>query len=205
MKEYAKNCPELPAGYEKVYEINLKVKKDLLVVTLLSFAIAVIVAVVGLLWHPFDSWLYYIINGENWERIVMIVIILAGMPIYLILHELTHGICFKLYSGRKPKYGLSLMYAYAKSDYYYNKRDYTVIGLAPVVIFFVVFLVLNLVLDVRWFYPVYILQLMNLSGAAGDLYVSTILIKQKRSVLIYDTGDGMTFWDIVPEKVTIAE
>jgi len=38
-------------------------------------------------------------------------------------------------------------------------------------------------------------QLTNLSGAAGDWYVSVRILKKPASILVQDNGTAMTVWD----------
>lgn len=204
MSKYVNNCAKLPEGYAKLRAIDLKNnKQEFWLINMLSLGITLVVVALGILICPFERFVEYLVNSGYWMTILILAVIIVGMLVYVILHELTHGIFFKYFSGVKPRYGISLFFAYAKSDYYYNKRDYTIIGLAPVVLFGVIFAVLSLVLPIGWFWPIHILQIINLSGAAGDFYVSAILIKQKKSVLIYDVGTGMTIYDYMPEKAYI--
>ena len=71
----------------------------------------------------------------------------------------------------KPRYGFTVMYAYAASDACFCRRDYILIALAPVVVWGLVLGVLAALADGGWFWVVWMIQAINLSGAAGDLYV----------------------------------
>jgi len=42
-----------------------------------------------------------------------------------------------------------------------------------------------------WFWVVYILQICNISGAAGDLYISFRLRKLPDDILVQDSGVSM--------------
>ena len=122
-------------------------------------------------------------------------IVFALAIIYMILHELTHGIFFKKYSGAKVKYGFNGLYAFAKCDAYFNKREYLIIGLSPVVILGVLCLCLNIFLGQTLFWYIYSVQIINLSGAAGDLYVTWILRKMQDDTLISDAGVSMIIYE----------
>ena len=52
----------------------------------------------------------------------------------MILHEIIHGGFMKAFSGLKPRYGFTGLYAYAGSDALFNRRQYLIIAFAPVVI-----------------------------------------------------------------------
>ena len=86
------------------------------------------------------------------------------------------------------------MYAYAGSNCYFNKKHYIIIALAPIVIWGIVLLVLNLVFKETWFWVIYFIQIFNLSGAAGDLYVTYRFSKLPKDILIKDIGVNMTIY-----------
>lgn len=120
--------------------------------------------------------------------------VLVGYIVYIILHELVHGIFMKHFSGVKPKYGFTLMYAYAGSSAYFNKKSYIIIALAPVVIWGVVLGVLCAVLPQSWFWVAYFIQMGNIAGAAGDFYVTLKFMKLPKDILVNDTGVAMTVY-----------
>jgi hypothetical protein len=119
---------------------------------------------------------------------------MLGYIAYIVLHELVHGIFMKHFSGVKPKYGFTLMYAYAGSEAYFNKKSYIIIALAPVVIWGAVLGVLCAVLPQSWFWVVYLIQIGNISGAAGDFYVTFKFLKLPKDILVNDTGVAMTVY-----------
>ena len=49
------------------------------------------------------------------------------MLVYMVLHELVHGVFMKRFSGVKPNYGYTGMYAYAGSNAYFDKKSYIII------------------------------------------------------------------------------
>lgn len=55
-----------------------------------------------------------------------------------------------------------------------------------------VFLALNLAMGAKHFWFIYMLQLVNVSGAAGDLYVSFRFLRMPKDILVQDTGVSMT-------------
>jgi hypothetical protein len=86
------------------------------------------------------------------------------------------------------------MYAYAGSEAYFNKKSYIIIALAPVVIWGAVLGVLCAVLPQSWFWVVYLIQIGNISGAAGDFYVTFKFLKLPKDILVNDTGVAMTVY-----------
>lgn len=116
------------------------------------------------------------------------------MVLYIVLHELVHGIFMKRFSGIKPNYGFTLMYAYAGSTAYFNKKHYIIIALAPIVVWGIVLTIINCFVPASWFWVVYFIQIMNISGAAGDLYVTYKFSKMPKNILVHDSGVAMTVY-----------
>jgi hypothetical protein len=186
----------LPQDYIETKKIDLQRDTRLLVwINLLSLSIAAVFALIGCLVHPILPWyreFYARFLTKPFANIFALLLLVVAMVVYMIGHELIHGVFFKKYSGKKPKYGFTGIYAFAHCEAYYPRKQYLIIGLAPVVLFGALFLLLNLCLPALWFWSIYILQIINLSGAAGDAYVTAVLLKQPADILIYDEGTGMT-------------
>ena len=129
--------------------------------------------------------------GMYTARFVTLIILLV---IYVILHELVHGITMKMCGTKKVKYGFKGLYAFAGSTDYYNKRSYITIALAPIIVWGIVLAVVNILVPVEWFWVVYIIQICNISGAAGDLYVTVKFSKLLRDILVQDYGVSMNVY-----------
>ena len=80
------------------------------------------------------------------------------------------------------------------SDTVFTLKGYLIYCFAPVVIIGVVLLILNLVLPDRLFWQVYIIQMINIAGAAGELYAAYRLIKEKKELAVLDDGEKLTYW-----------
>ena len=181
----------LPEGYGQKYLIDLKDnKKQFWIVNGLS--ILIMLALLGLFfllqWHGILE-----LNAKALPR--QLLVMGLGMIAYIPLHELVHGVFMRRFSGKRAKYGFTLVYAYAGSDCYFNKRDYLIIAAAPVVFWGVVFLLLLFLLPVNWRWVPYVWELFNLSGAAGDFYVFHRLHKEPDTILCLDTGVKMAVFD----------
>ena len=109
----------------------------------------------------------------------------------MVLHEAVHGIFMKGFGAKKVKFGFTGLYAYAGSQDYFYKKPYLTIALAPVVFWGLVLLVLNCFAGAFWFWNIYFIQVGNLAGAAGDIYVTCKLLKMSSNILIRDTGVAM--------------
>ena len=75
----------------------------------------------------------------------LILLIPLLIIIYIIMHELLHGILMKFYSGISAEYGFSGPFIFAKSEAVFDKRAYILITLAPMLILGVIPIVLSFI------------------------------------------------------------
>lgn len=180
----------LPDGYRQVYSLNMqKDKKLMLLINGMALVIGVIMAV------PMHFVVSVLTLFDMEQGIgayaLRFVVLMAGVVIYIILHELVHGIAMKLCGTKKVKYGFAGTYAFAGSTDYYDKKNYFFIALAPVILWGVVLAILNVFVPEQWFWVVYYIQIANVSGAAGDLYVTVKFSKMPKDILVTDSGVEM--------------
>lgn len=176
---------KLPAGYDEILSIDLQKETKLaLLVNGIALGIMIVMAVIGNMFVSITTLFY------GWNLVVMVV----GTVSYVVLHELVHGLCMKYFGSRTVKYGFTGLYAYAGSQEYFGKWAYLIIALAPVVVWGIVLLILSAVVDIRYFWGVYFIQIANLSGAAGDLYVTYLFFKLPSDILVQDTGVSMVVY-----------
>ncbi len=184
---------QLPPGYRELLSIDLQKDKKL---ALLINGIALILGavMVGLM-QPFVSFftLFDMTQGLL-AYFLRFLVLLAGIILYMILHELVHGITMKAFGTQKVRYGFTGLYAFAGSDDFYNKKSYVVIALAPVLIWGVVLLLLNCIVPASYFWVVYFIQIANISGAAGDIYVTWKFSRLPQDILVQDNGVSMTVY-----------
>ncbi len=184
---------ELPAAYEEHFSIDLQKDKKLsLLVNGLALLIGAALIIPMNFAVPMAS-LFDISQGLL-PYTLRFAALLVGMVLYIILHEVVHGITMKCYGCAKVKYGFTGLYAFAGCDEYFYKLPYLVIALAPVVVWGVVLAVAGLLVPTSWFWVVYWIQVMNLSGAAGDLYVCLRFAKLPPNTLVKDVGVSMTVY-----------
>lgn len=185
---------KLPEGYREIKSVDLqKDKKAALIVNGVAIAIGVVMVLLGLIVEPIGS-LFDMSEGII-PYFIRFAVLMVGLVVYIILHEVVHGIFMKKFSGQKVNYGFTGLYAYAGSDAYFNRKHYIIIALAPIVIWGIVLALINLFfLSGVWFWVVYIIQVQNISGAAGDMYVSLMFSRLPEDILIKDTGISMTVY-----------
>ncbi len=185
-----KSVRTLPEGYKEIYSIDLQKNKKL---SLIVNALAVILAAALILPMLFLVPISNLFNMEDGlgKYFLRFGALLVLMIVYMILHELVHGAAMKICGTRKVKYGFTGMYAYAGSEDYYDKRSYIFIALAPIVLLGVVIAIINPFVPAEWFWVVYFIQIINISGAAGDLFVTVRFSRMPRDILVRDYGVGM--------------
>ena len=185
-----KSFEKLPENYGEIYSVDLqKNKKVALLVNLLAVLIAVALVVPMIFIVPIST--LFDMEGGITRYMLRFGVLAISSVLYIVLHELVHGIAMKICGTKKVKYGFTGLYAFAGSDDYYDKKSYVFIALAPIVFWGVVLLVINIFVTAEWFWVVYIIQIMNLSGAAGDLYVTVKFSKMPRDIIVRDHGVGM--------------
>ena len=138
------------------------------------------------------------------EDFLVFAITMVILFVYIVLHELVHGIAYKALTKEKLTFGLSWSCAFCgvPSLYIYKKAALIAL-LAPFITFTVIFLPISI-----WLYfvnPIYFLAAlfvlgMHIGGCSGDLYVTFLLIikYKEKNVLVNDTGPAQSFY--LPEE-----
>lgn len=187
------NRLELPENYKKIADIDLQKNKKLALSVNLSAVVIAVLMIIPMCFHISIMTLFDMSKGFG-VYILRFCILFAGIVVYMVLHELVHGVFIKYFSKTKPTYGFTGLYAFAGSKAYFNKKSYIIIALAPVVIWGVVLLVLNFLVPESWFWVVYIVQITNISGATGDCYVTYKMTKMPTDILVRDSGVSMEIY-----------
>ena len=183
----------LPEGYKEIYSIDLqKNKKMSLLVNLIAIAIALLLIVPIHFLIPIST-LFSMENGFGNYAIRFLALIVL-MIVYMVLHELVHGIAMKMCGTEKIRYGFTGMYAFAGSDDYYGKKPYIFIALAPVVLWGIVLAIITPLVPIERFWVVYFIQIIIISGAAVDLFVTVRFSRLPKDILVKDYGVGMTVY-----------
>ena len=183
----------LPESYKEIYSVDLqKDKKKASLVNALAVIIAILMAVPMNSIVPISS-LFNMENGFGsyiLRFFALIVLIIA----YMVIHELIHGVAMKMCGTQKIKYGFTGMYAFAGSDDYYGKGAYIFIALAPVVLLGIVLAAVIPFVTDEWFWVFYFIQITNISGAAGDLFVTVKFAGFPKDILVKDYGVSMVVY-----------
>ena len=183
-----KKCVQvLPSQYKATREIDLqKDRKTSLIVNICAVVVMLLLGIIGLL-----------IKKPSFDdgMILRLIVLMFAYVAYIVAHEATHGLVMKVFGAKKLRFGFTGLYAYAGSkEDYFTRIPYMLIALAPVVIWGIIFGALCVILPATWFWTVYLLQIGNIAGAAGDLYVTGIMCRMPADCYVQDTGVSMTIY-----------
>lgn len=181
------NYKTLPKGYRYAGTMDFtRNRAQIMAVLKIAIALTAIPLVIGLIVAlPRPSFAGFVDTWYLWAA--MIAMLIAYIP----LHELTHGVAMYAMSGVKPTFGIRLPYAYAGSTAWFDRKSHVVTALAPLVVWGVILQILIAVLPDRWFWPLWAVQISNLSGSSGDIYCAWALLRMDGQLLIQDTGTRM--------------
>ena len=177
----------LPEGYARIRRIDLmKNKGEMRAVAAISVILMAVMAAGMCACVPFvPAWKQILDN--LWASLAL----LAAIVAYMVLHELVHGLFIRVFSGRRARYGFNWAYAYAGSDFYFARRPYLVIALAPVLFWGAALVALQALVPGYWTWWVFALQIVNVSGAAGDIYTVYVVARLPRDIYVRDSGTAM--------------
>ena len=189
MKHWEK---ELPAGYREVLAIDAKDDKKLI----RGMGIAALVVFALFLWIGIATQWYGLAAQK--PSTTLAAGFFVALMVYIVLHELVHGAAYKLLTGQKLTFGLTLSVAFCGvPEIYVYRRASLIAVLAPFVVFTILSLVLLAVLPDPWlrFYVLLFLGL-HIGGCSGDLYNTWLYLTRFRDprTLTRDTGPVQTFY-----------
>lgn len=200
MENYYKTLPE---GYREVKVVDAKEKKTSVLFIVFSFVLTAIPLMPVLLTAGGGLRTLVEQNGRA-QSMIAVVVFLASLVLYLVLHELVHGAVYKALTHQKLTFGFTLTVAFCGVPDVYTSRKTALLSLlAPFVTFSILLIPLTL-----WFYSfnrLYyllsgILFSVHFGGCVGDLYMTYLLLFKYKDprTLMNDTGPKQTIF--LPEN-----
>lgn len=117
---------------------------------------------------------------------------LGLLVLMIVLHEAIHGALFWYYTGDRPRFGVTGLYAYAAAPGWYLPRgQHIVVALGPLIVITLGGLALAAVVPLSALLWVLAFVVANIAGAIGDIVVVVWLLGQPRAALIHDSGDAV--------------
>jgi hypothetical protein len=121
-------------------------------------------------------------------------LLLLAILLTFILHEAVHGLIMRAL-GARPRYGIlwksAMLYA-TSPGFSYRRNNYVVISLAPLVVLSaLVVLGMWLMQGTLWVALLAVCGAFNASGAIGDVWISTIVLRYAPTARIVDERDGI--------------
>ena len=190
-----KTVKTLPEDFVQVFSADMKNNKKLaLRLNLAAVVICLLIAVPMHFVVPVTE-LFSMERGLGMYILRFAVVVAANIA-YIVIHELVHGRVMKICGAGKLNFGFNGIFAWAGcKDEYFSKGQYISVALGPLVLLGVLLAVgsgLCAVLAPEWFWVVYPVQIANVTGAVGDVYVSSRVLGLPSETLIHDNGLTMT-------------
>ena len=192
MKNWEK---ELPEGYREALVIDAKDNKTFV----RGMGLAALLVFAAFLWLGIFTQWSDMKTQEPSTRLLFFFCL--SLIVYIVLHELVHGAAYKLLTGQKLTFGLTLSVAFCGVPEIYVYRKASLIAvLAPFVVFTVLSVLALFAVPDGWtkFYVLLFLGL-HIGGCAGDLYNTWMYLTRFTDprTLTRDTGPVQMFY--VPE------
>lgn len=187
----------LPAGYRENERVNLQTdRKAALTVNGAGLVLALALLWSGTLMVPLRG--AFSGDGPGFA-VLRFAVILLEIVAYTVLHELTHAAVMKLCGAASVRFGFTGNYAYAGSEKdFFGKRAYRAVALAPLLVWGLLLTLALAVAPRGWFWMLWFIQIMNIAGSAGDLYVTLRFRSLPETAWIRDTGLEMAVY--LPEN-----
>lgn len=153
-----------------------------------ALAVAVVLVLLGCLYAPVT--LVYNTAGIG-MLLLRLLLLLIFTAAYFFAYEYIRAFAIEKISGQKALRISDKPLVFTVPNRSLTFGEYLKISFAPVLLLGALLLILMFVLPQRFFWQVYIIQMINLSGAVGDVYIAYKLYKTKEDVRIEYDGTGV--------------
>lgn len=191
---------KLPENYRLVKTVDATKAPFAVVFNLLS--LVMMVGAFAVLYFAFGTDVSLIkeqfLTLPDFTKILALLLLVLGFIVYIVLHELVHGVVYKAFTKRKLTFGVTMTCAYCGVPDVFVYRTASLCALlAPFVIFSIAFIVPMFFLqNTVWFLLLAALFAMHFGGCVGDLYITVLYVFKFRDgkTLMRDTGPVQTFY-----------
>ena len=181
-----------PEGFNDKETLDLRADKKLrLSINGAALAAAAVLTLLGCLYEPVTR--FYDAAGV-WRLLLRFVLLLAGMGVYFFLNEYIRRLMIEKVTGKKAQAVREKPCVFTAPARCLSVKEYLKISFAPVLALGVLLLLLTLILPAKLFWQVYIIQIINLAGAAGEVYIAYKLLKVKKDARVQDDVTSITIW-----------
>ena len=194
----------VPDGYVLVKCVDAKSDKKIMVVySILSFV--PVIVLFPLICLALSRLCGGNLLNEYLDHSILLVLLFSVIYLlYIVLHELTHGITYKICTGGKLTFGLTTTVAFCGVPNLYVKRKASILALImPFAVFTIVFLALTVAL--YFVSPAYsalmgLILTFHLGGCVGDLHWTMMYLTTYRGLNTLMRDTGPTQWLYVPKS-----
>ena len=190
----------LPEGFKEKKVIDARDKKTAIMLTTVSFVLAILAIIILIIVKKYD---FNALLENRHKMLLADLIFLALFVLYIVFHELTHGIGFLIFTREKLKFGMTLTVAFCGVPSAYVKKWPAVITtLLPFTVYSVLFLLVAFLTTNIYIEIIAILLFgFHIGGCIGDLYVATYLIfKADKTTIMNDDGAKQVFYAYEKEE-----
>ena len=197
---------ELPAGYREDKVVDAKSKKFTVYMNLAAVIIMIAVYVITDIVCSGRIILVDLAKTDGEEDILKWYLTSVLLPlgifvvasfVYIVLHELTHGVAYKVLTGEKLTFGFTKTVAYCGvPNIYLGKKTSLIALLSPFLLFDLVFIIgIAIAGETTTAIIFRLLFAIHFGGCAGDLYDTILLIfKYRKGCLMKDDGPKQVFY-----------
>ncbi len=183
----------LPDGYAQAGIVDLKNNRQASILLNVFASIPLLIAYL---------WVSYAVTERGMEfsqTFFIIAVFFSLYIVYIILHELTHGIVYSLRTGHKLCFGFDGLIAWCGVPGIYVSRKTAIEALvAPLLVYSIVFgLLIAFVPSFSWKMIFVLLLTAHLGGCAGDIYDTWLLAFRYNNpkTLMLDDGPVQRFYE----------
>ncbi len=123
---------------------------------------------------------------------IVILFLVCGFT--ALMHELLHGIPYRIFGG-KVKYGIKLLYLYTMdiSGKYYGAKQMLIVMLSPLIILTLILSILGYIYSEYIFYA-WMGILFNISGSIGDMVMTKYILLNGKGCKVKDELYGFSLY-----------